>query len=221
MLPAHLLTEGLHALHLPLSPDIQTTLLAYLSLLEKWNRTYNLTAVRNLAEMVPKHLLDSLVVLPYIQGPQILDVGTGAGIPGLILAICHPQGQYTLLDRHAKKIRFVQQAITELGINNVEMISTRVENFRPPTPFHCIISRAYGSLKLFYQQTHALCSPDGFLLAMKGIYPEKELEEMREFSDQINVLPLHVPLLPAQRHLVVIKLANFANSSKVNVSARA
>ena len=170
-----LLNQGISALQLELSPTTQQQLIHYLELLVQWNQVYNLTAIREMTEMVPKHVLDSLAILPYLQGTTILDVGTGAGIPGLILALVSPQWHYVLIDKSAKKARFIQQAIIELNLTHVEVISTRIETFKPPYLFNTIISRAYSNLALFYQQTIALCANDGYLLAMKGNYPAKKM----------------------------------------------
>lgn len=199
------LQQGLQALQLSLPDAIQTQLLNYLQLLAKWNRVYNLTAVRDETQMISKHLLDSLAVLSYVGGPQILDVGTGAGLPGLILAIARPYWQYILLDCQLKKVRFVRQAVTELGINNAEIVKTRIEDYQPTTRFTTIISRAYSSLPNFYHHTARLCATGGCLLAMKGTYPEMELSEMLGLPVHIEILPLQVPQLAAQRHLVVMR----------------
>jgi len=200
------LTQGLQALQLDLSSAIQTQLLDYLNLLTKWNRVYNLTAVRDVTQMLPKHILDSLVVIPYVCGTQILDVGTGAGLPGLMLAIARPDWQCVLLDSNGKKIRFVTQAIIELKLKNVLAVRTRIEQFNPPTEkFTTIIARAYTNLSQFYQQNQQFVATDGCLLAMKGVYPKAELEQISQLPISIECLPLHVPQLEAQRHLVVMR----------------
>jgi 16S rRNA (guanine527-N7)-methyltransferase len=201
---ANNLRQGLDSLQLKLSESTQTQLLNYLELLVKWNRVYNLTAVRDVAQMIPKHVLDSLVVLPYVNGAQILDVGTGAGLPGLILAIARPDWQCVLLDSNAKKIRFVRQAIIELKIKNALAEYTRIEAFNPPEKFSTVISRAYSSLHRFYTQTARLCAADGGLLAMKGVYPETEIAQLAGLPVHLESFPLQVPLLTAQRHLIRI-----------------
>jgi 16S rRNA (guanine527-N7)-methyltransferase len=211
MILANSLQQGLRTLQLEFSPAIHKQFLDYLYLLEKWNRVYNLTAVREIAQMIPKHILDSLAILPYVCGPQILDVGTGAGLPGLLLAIARPDWQYVLLDSRAKKIRFVQQAIIELEIKNVEAVCTRVETFNPTLEksgddikFNTIISRAYASLHLFHQQTARLCAIDGHLLAMKGVCSEEEIAEMTQLPVRLESFPLNIPQLQAQRNLIVM-----------------
>jgi 16S rRNA (guanine527-N7)-methyltransferase len=203
---ANNLRQGLHALQLKLSDSTQTQLLNYLELLVKWNRVYNLTAVRDMAQMIPKHILDSLAVLPYCRGTQILDVGTGAGLPGLILAIARPDWQCVLLDSNAKKIRFVRQAIIELEIKNALAECTRIELFNPQSKFSTVISRAYTTLHRFYTQTARLCT--GSLLAMKGVYPEAEMAQMARLPVHLETFPLQVPQLAAQRHLIVMQRSN-------------
>lgn len=199
-----LLEQGLSELPFDLCPTTQQQLINYLELLTQWNRVYNLTAIDEITEMVPKHILDSLVILPYLQGTKILDVGTGAGIPGLIFALVYPQWHYVLLDKSAKKIRFIQQAIIELNLTHVEAIATRIETFKPPYLFNTIISRAYSNLAVFYQQTIGLCANEGCLLAMKGNYPTSEMSAIAKNPIHLACFSLQVPQLMAQRHLVKI-----------------
>jgi len=199
------LNQGLQDLKIDLAASTETQLLNYLELLAKWNRVYNLTAVRDKAKMIPKHVLDSLAVLPYVCGTRILDVGTGAGLPGLLLAIARPNWQCVLLDSSAKKIRFVKQAIIELELKNAIAICSRVEKFQPNEKFNTVISRAYASLPLFYTQTAPLCAIDGCLLAMKGTYPETEIAQMSSSPIHFDSFPLQVPQLEAQRHLIVMR----------------
>ena len=203
--PANTLQQGLQALQLDFSPGIQTQILNYLELLAQWNRVYNLTAVREVMDMVPKHVLDSLAILPYIYGTRILDVGTGAGLPGLLLAITRPDWQCVLLDRSAKKIRFVRQAVIELNLENVETVCTRIETFQSPNKFTSIISRAYKKLNAFYTQTARLCATEGGLFAMKGTYPTAELAELAHLPIHLQSLLLQVPQLSAQRHLIIMR----------------
>ncbi|KHD08227.1 hypothetical protein PN36_19405 [Candidatus Thiomargarita nelsonii] len=203
---ANNLCQGLDALQINLSDFIQTQLLNYLELLVKWNRVYNLTGVRDVAEMIPKHIFDSLTVLPYVRGAQILDVGTGAGLPGLILAMARPDWQCVLLDSNAKKIRFVKQAIIELDIKNAVAECTRIEAYHPTDKYNTIISRAYTSLLRFYTQTARLCTIDGGLLAMKGVYPETEIAEMAGLPVHLETFSLELPKNAAQRHLIVMQI---------------
>jgi 16S rRNA (guanine527-N7)-methyltransferase len=199
------LQQGIQALDLNLSETTQAQLLDYLRLLEKWNHVYNLTAITDFSEMIPKHLLDSLAVMSHITGRRILDIGTGAGLPGLVLAIAHPDWECTLLDSSSKKIRFVQQVVAELNLTNVHLEHTRIEDFEPSCPFSTIISRAYSSLHDFFAQTEELCEPHGQILAMKGLYPEHEIAELMHLPVRLETIVLQVPQLSAQRHLIVMR----------------
>jgi 16S rRNA (guanine527-N7)-methyltransferase len=197
------LNQGLRALQLNLSDATQTQLLDYIQLLDKWNQVYNLTGVRQPADMIPKHIFDCLAILPYVCGREILDIGTGAGLPGLLLAIARPDWHCVLLDSSAKKIRFVKQAILELEITNAEVVCTRLEAFKPTYKFNTIVSRAYSNLLLFYTQSAHLCTSKGCLLAMKGIYPNEEIAKIS--GVQIETIALKIPQLQAQRHLIIMR----------------
>jgi len=198
------LSQGLDELQIELPASTQLKILSYLELLAKWNSVYNLTAVRDKSEMIPKHVLDSLAILPYICGTRILDVGTGAGLPGLLLAMARPDLQFFLLDSSAKKIRFVKQAIIELELKNAFAINTRTEQFNPEYKF-TVISRAYASLSLFYREAARLCALEGCLLAMKGVYPEKEIAKMAQLPVHLESFRLQIPQLQAERHLIVMR----------------
>ncbi len=200
------LSQGLHTLQLNLSDVTQTQLLDYIELLDKWNQVYNLTGVRDRSDMIPKHIFDCLAILPYVCGRQILDVGTGAGLPGLLLAMARPDWHCVLLDSSAKKIRFVKQAILELEITNVEVVCTRLEAFKPSDKFSSIISRAYSNLQSFYTQSAHLCATKGCLLAMKGIYPDQEIAQISGL--QLEIIALEIPQLQAQRHLIIMRPQN-------------
>jgi 16S rRNA (guanine527-N7)-methyltransferase len=200
------LKQGIAELGLNLPHQAPEQILAYLKLLDKWNHKHNLTAVRHPQDMLTKHVLDSLAVLPYVTGERLLDVGTGAGLPGLMLAIARPDMQFTLLDSHARKMRFVTQAAIELGLKHVETRSMRIEHYQPDVLFDGVISRAYTSLDGFYQQTRRFLKPDGQILAMKGAVPEQERENLAQTGVKIHVYRLNVPGLEAERHLVVICL---------------
>lgn len=195
------LREGLAALSLSLDGRQQAQLLDYLALLSKWNRAYNLTAVRDPAQMVSRQLLDSLSVTPWVRGPRLLDVGTGAGLPGIPLAIARPELACTLLDANGKKIRFVRQAVLELGLDNVQVEQQRIEHFRPARPFDTITSRAFASLVDFVESTERLLAADGQWLAMKGPLAEAE-SEVLPAGLQRDIIPLQVPGEPGIRHLV-------------------
>ncbi len=196
------LHAGLDALQLSLPAALPQQVLQYLALLLKWNRAYNLTAVRDPQEMIPRHVLDSLVVLPYVCGPAVLDVGTGAGLPGLLLALARPDWQFSLLDSNAKKTRFITQVVIELGLSNVSVVCQRAEHWQTPQRFDSILSRAYSDLETFYQQTRSLCAADGCLLALKGKLPEEELNALQKRGLQPTIQVLNVPGLHETRHLI-------------------
>lgn len=203
---AEKLEQGLKQVGLQISADKQQKLLQYLALVEKWNKVHNLTAVRDPEQMVILHLLDSLVVLPHIQVQRLLDVGSGAGLPGIPLAICLPELQVTTLDSNQKKASFMRQAKAELGLQNLEVVSTRVEQFKPAQKFEAIISRAFSDLSLFIKLTKHLCADGAQWLAMKGVIPEAELVELKNKTgiEPSEIVPLHVPYLDAQRHLIFL-----------------
>jgi len=177
----------------------------FLRLLDKWNTVYNLTSVRDPGLMVTRHIMDSLVVSPFLQGQQVLDVGSGAGLPGIPLAIINPDTEFTLLDSNQKKTRFMQQAITELKLENVTVISQRIESFRPEQPFDTIIARAYSNMETLITGTQNLLAVDAVILAMKGTYPMAELENIPDGYRIWKIEKLDVPGLNAERHLVLIK----------------
>jgi len=197
------LDQGLAALGLALPAPDRERLLAYVRLLAKWNIAYNLTAVRDPLEMVTRHLLDSLVIVPHLHGARVLDVGTGPGLPGIPLAVARPELAFTLLDANAKKTRFVVQAVGELALKNVEVVQSRVENYRPSRIFDTVVSRAFASIADMLAHARHLCAPGGRFLAMKGAYPEEELEALPAGYD-VEVVPLTVPGLDAARHVVIV-----------------
>lgn len=202
------LAEGLAALGLALPPAAQTKLIEYIKLLEKWNRVHNLTAVREPEQMVVLHLLDSLSVLPHLDNKtSLLDVGTGAGLPGIPLAIARPELDVTLLDSNHKKTTFLAQAKAELGLPNIRIETGRVESYRPSKPFDVVVSRAFSELSDFVTQARHLVAPDGVMLAMKGVYPFDEIARLPSTHVVSKVDELHVPLLDAKRHLVTLKAA--------------
>lgn len=198
------LNNGVQQLGLDLSPAIQERLLAYLELLQKWNRVYNLTAIRQPDQMVSHHLLDSLTVLPYLWQGHWLDVGCGAGLPGLVLAIARPEWQFTLLDSNSKKTSFVQQAAIDLKLQNVTVCCARVESWQADKKFDGIISRAFANVADFVSITRHLLADEGRWVAMKG-QPEQELEQLPENVQVERIIPLKVPELDAARCLVVLK----------------
>ena len=199
------LREGIAQLRLTLPETAVSQLLRYLALLVKWNRAYNLTAVRDPAAMVARHLLDSLAVLPYVHGVCCADVGTGAGLPGIPLAIALPRTRFALIDSNGKKTRFVAQAIAELGLSNATAIQCRIENWQPPQPCDAVLSRAFATLADMARACAHVLAPQGVLLAMKGIYPQQELSELPERFKVDACHALHVPGAEGQRHLVEIR----------------
>ena len=191
---------------MPLPVADRQRLLAFVHLLAKWNAAYNLTAVRDPQAMITRHLLDSLVLLPYLQGPRVLDIGTGPGLPGIPLAIARPDCSFTLLDANAKKTRFVTQAVGELGLKNVDVVQTRVENYRPVEKFDTLVARALSSIADMLNNAQHLCAPGGRFLAMKGVYPEEELAAIPADYVVSELVALKVPGLDAARHLAIITL---------------
>ena len=204
-----ILSKGLRQLNLAQSLDEkqQSSLIKYVELLDKWNKTYNLTAVRKPDQMVTRHLLDSLSICPYIRGKRILDVGTGAGLPGIPLAIVFPEKQFTLLDSNNKKTRFVTQAVSELELPNVDVVQSRVENFQFPELFDTITSRAYSAIGEMVKQTSHLLASGGVFLAMKGANPIAEIDEMSEKYAVKESHVINVPGLEEERHLLEIGTA--------------
>ena len=186
------------------SAELSNKIQAYLELLLKWNKTYNLTAIRSEKQMLSHHILDSLIIAPYLQGQRILDVGTGPGFPGLPLAMLMPERSFFLLDSNAKKTRFVSQVVMELKLANVEVITSRVENYQPDQGMDTVVSRAFTSLTEFVQKTSRFCVKKGLLIAMKGRYPTDEISSLEPATD-FEVIELEVPDLDAERHLILIR----------------
>ena len=199
---------GANTLSVSLTEEQADLLTRYVELLAKWNKAYNLTAVRGINEMVSRHILDSLSIAPYMTGDYLMDVGSGPGLPGMIMAIVYPEKQFTLLDSNGKKTRFMTQAKMELGLNNVRVENTRCESFQAEQPFDVIMSRAFSSLLDMVEGTHHLLSPEGTFLAMKGLYPEEELQDLYAVRPDIRETESHILSVPgceAQRHLVMLK----------------
>ncbi len=182
-------------------------MLAYLALLQHWNTAYNLTAIRDPLEMVTRHLLDSISILPWLQaGGPVLDAGTGAGLPGVPLAILRPDLEFTLLDSAGKKIRFLRQVRRELGLHNIHPVQARLEKHEPEQGYQCIISRAFSSLKDFAEASRQLMTQETRLLAMKGRDPQAECTGLPDWIRVDEVQELSVPGLQEQRHLVIMSL---------------
>lgn len=199
------LSQGLAAMGLSLAPEAPARLAAFLKTLERWNAAYNLTAVREIEQMVARHVLDSLSVLPYVRGPRVIDVGTGAGLPGIPLALARPELAFTLLDSNAKKIRFLTQAVHDLGLANVEVVHRAAEKYRPAAPFDTVVTRAFAALPDMLASVGRLCAPGGAVLAMKGVYPQEEIAAVGAGFRVREVVKLAVPGLDAARHLVILE----------------
>lgn len=195
------LEQGLQQLKLNLPVITQNSLLAYINLLIKWNRAFNLISNPEPNEILYQHILDSLSIVPYVDGQTILDFGTGAGFPGIPLALALPERQFVLLDSVGKKTNFVRQAVAELKLINVEVVQARVEAFASPHCFANVVTRAFSSIDDIIEKTKHLICPDGKWLLMKGIYPTEELQAV---NTPYEVYSLQVPGLAKQRHLICI-----------------
>lgn len=180
--------------------------LDYLEILKKWNEAYNLTAIRNPEDMVAMHLLDSLSIAPFIKGKNILDVGTGAGLPGIPLAILYPERRFTLLDSNGKKIRFLFQTKNQLGLENVNEVQARAEKYQTEAPFSAITSRAFSGLVEMIEKTKHLLGKEGRFYAMKGQFPDQELSMLPKHYKVVASHRLVVPGVNNKRHLVEIEL---------------
>jgi 16S rRNA (guanine527-N7)-methyltransferase len=196
------LDAGLAAL--ALDPALAMPLLAYLALLDRWNRTYNLTAIRDPREMVGKHLLDSLAMHPYLAAGSLADLGTGAGLPGIPLALAKPALQVTLVESNGKKARFLREAVRTLGLANARVAESRAEVLNEPGAYDVITARALATLPLIIELGGHLLKPGGRLLAMKGAVPDDEIASLPAGWRVEHVRPLTVPGLAAERHLVVV-----------------
>ncbi|MCU0897480.1 MAG: 16S rRNA (guanine(527)-N(7))-methyltransferase RsmG [Burkholderiales bacterium] len=207
MTPEARLDRGLAVLGIALPPGARQKLLDYVAILVKWNSVYNLTAIRDPASIVSNHLLDSLVLTPFLPDSPLLDVGAGAGLPGIPLAIARPERAVTLVDASQKKAAFMQQAAAELGLANVTALHQRVEAWHPATPFPAIISRAFAELADFVRLTRHLLAPGGAFYAMKGRKPVDEIARLPQGVRVRDSIELTVPELDAERCLIVIEAA--------------
>ncbi len=200
------LQQGCDQLGLPLGAQQVQQLVDYLALLAKWNKAYNLTAIRDEVQMVTRHLLDSLAISGHITGERLIDVGSGAGLPGVPLAIVFPHREFLLVDSNGKKTRFLFQVKTALRLDNMEVCQARVETLQVSRPFDTVLSRAFASLPDMIRDCRHLLAPEGRLLAMKGAYPTQELESVGKTGASVAVHSITVPGLDEQRHLVEIAL---------------
>ena len=201
---AQQLAQGLAAMGLEVPAAAQEKLLAYAALLEKWNKTYSLTALRGADKAVSHHLLDSLAVLPHVPAGTLLDVGSGGGMPGIPLAIVLPELAVTLIDSNSKKTAFLRQAAIELRLSNVNVHCGRVEQYHPSLPFSAITSRAFAELADFVVLSRHLLAPDGVWLAMKGVWPQAEIAALPVGVRVRAVNPLRVPGVDGERHVVIL-----------------
>ena len=201
------LAEGVEALGIPADRRQQERMLALIALLQRWGRAYNLTAVRDPLRMVSHHLLDSLALSPFLRGERVLDVGTGAGFPGLPLAILAPQRHFVLLDGNGKKVRFVRQAVMELGLGNVEAVQARIESYTSGQKFATIVTRAFAPLPKILQLTQPLLARPGVLLAPKGRQVVAELTGLALSEGGLHLHRLRVPFVEGERALVEVRLS--------------
>ena len=202
-----LLIEGLQRMDLKLSDQVIDQLMTYLNLVEKWNRVYNLTAIRERDEMIKLHFLDSLSILKHMLVKNILDVGSGAGFPGIVLAITKPELKVTVMDSVNKKTTFMQQVKSELSLTNLDVVNSRVEDYQPTTLFEAVTSRAFSNLKNMMSLTQHTLQKEGVWLAMKSKDVREELEAFEK--NQYTLIPLEVPFINAERYLVILKKDNF------------
>lgn len=198
------LSSLLKAAQISLSDQQITQLVGYVELLHKWNKAYNLTSVRDPEQMLVRHILDSIVVDPHLQGSRFIDVGTGPGLPGVPLAIVRPDAHFTLLDSLGKRIRFLKQVQHELKLSNITPVQSRVEDFSAEPPFDGVISRAFASLNDMLNWCHHLPAQQGHFYALKGVVPQDEITALPAGFTLNRVVRLSVPQLEGERHLVVI-----------------
>jgi|TARA_B110000967_G_C18888523_1_gene565673 16S rRNA (guanine527-N7)-methyltransferase len=201
---APILEAGMQEMGVEYSSEQRDKLLAYLQLLITWNRAYNLTAIRDPGQMIKLHLLDSLTLLPHLVGKRLIDVGTGAGLPGIPLAIMCPNLDFTLLDSNGKKTRFLFQARCDLGLNNLIEVNSRVEEYKPEMAYDAVLSRAFTSVADMVDKCTHLLATEGVFLAMKGKFPQSELSEVGKDYKVEASHTLQVPGVDGERHLIVI-----------------
>lgn len=201
------LTAGMGEMGVRAPPSAPAVLARYIDLLVRWNRAYNLTAVRDPADMVTRHVLDSLGVLPWVAGARVVDVGSGAGLPGIPLAVVRPELEVTLLDSNGKKTRFMQHAVSTLGLARVQVVQARVERWTPPQPFDTVVCRAFAELGEIWRRVAHLCAPGARLLALKGAVDRREIAALPDTARVVAVHPVRIPGLDAERHVVHVEAA--------------
>ena len=199
------LSRLLNEAGISLSDHQKNQLVAYVDMLHKWNKAYNLTSVRDPNEMLVRHILDSIVVAPSLEGERFIDVGTGPGLPGIPLSIVRPDAHFTLLDSLGKRVRFLRQVQHELALTNITPVQSRVEDFPAEPPFDGVISRAFASLTDMVTWCHHLPGDAGRFYALKGQLPEEEIAQLPAPFSVESVVPLNVPQLEGERHLVIIE----------------
>jgi 16S rRNA (guanine527-N7)-methyltransferase len=196
----------LNAAQITLSDQQINQLLGYVNLLDKWNKAYNLTSVRDPLQMLVRHILDSIVVEPHLHGQRFIDVGTGPGLPGIPLAIVRPDSHFTLLDSLGKRVRFLRQVQHDLGLTNITAMQSRVEDFQPEVPFDGVISRAFASLQdMVVWCRHLPDAQQGRFYALKGIRPDDEISALPASIEVDHIVRLNIPELEGERHLVILK----------------
>lgn len=199
------LLAGLATLKLDVTAAKQRQLLNFIDLLEKWNGVYNLTALREPEQMLAQHILDSLAVVPHLQAKTLVDVGSGAGVPGIPLAVARDDIEITLIDSNHKKATFMREAQMQLNLKNVQVVCTRVEGFHSVNGFDAVISRAFSDLAEFVRVSRHLCAPGARLFAMKGMLPYEEMLQLPADVKVVSQLPLAIPGVAAQRHLIILE----------------
>lgn len=200
-----ILASGLDALSLDISDTQQQQLVDYVMMIDKWNKAYNLTSVRDPKQMMVKHILDSLAIVPHLTGDNIIDVGTGPGLPGMPLAIAFPEKTFTLLDSLGKRVRFMTQCVHTLKLSNVTPVQSRVEEHNGQQPYDIVLSRAFASLKDMLHWCAHLVDSEGQFLALKGQFPQNEIDEVSDHFQVSKTENLTVPNLIGERHLVWLK----------------
>lgn len=200
--PSQLLKNGISELQLNLSSAVQSSLMTYVELMDKWNKIHNLTAIRDVHSILIRHIFDSLAIAAFIRGPNILDFGTGAGLPGIPLALAHPEIGFVLLDSANKKTTFLKHVILSLGIKNVEIVTGRIEEFRFAPGFATIVTRATTQVGMIIEKTSHLCARHGQILMMKG---KGYTEELKGVSQSLESYPVMVPYLDEERYVVIFR----------------